>query len=215
MKGLNGLFESVWKALDKRFGGGEREIISSMDKEIQLKEGEIVELEDRIGELTEELSVFREKYNQLNKDHQILKLTTSKPSDEPGGIKVVKHINKEVVRNLLRRNFPKAQIFIADDRIGLLTMNQVKGFLYFDRTEKETYVKQSHDCDDSSLELYTRVKWWAGKGNISFGMLWIDKPTPHAVNVVITDDMKVKCVEPQSDKIYAIPKDYEAKMVMV
>jgi len=107
-----------------------------------------------------------------------------------------------LVYALLQERFPDAELFISDRRYNLANYNDIALFIAQDETNKMGYVPDKRDCDDFSYRLMGQfsVPGWSA---LTFGIIWT--PT-HAFNIMITEDLEIWFVEPQTDVLTKEPE---------
>ena len=88
-------------------------------------------------------------------------------------------------------------IYLSDAWYWLCSDADIETFLGIDRTNKDQYVAEEHDCDDFSYRLMGQlsIPEWSG---VAFGIVWTDK---HALNCFIDEAGKFWFIEPQTDKL--------------
>ncbi len=92
---------------------------------------------------------------------------------------------------------PACQIYLADEKYKLPTVQSIKDFLLKDLTNLSVYVPIWHDCDDSAFHLlgvFNNPNWSA----FAVGFAW---SKVHAFNIFIGEDMKLYIIEPQTDEV--------------
>lgn len=94
----------------------------------------------------------------------------------------------------------------ADKQFKCVDIKHFKKWLILNPTDKRTYDKYTHDCDEFSDILMGDVAQWDGA--LAFGTLWIKRPSKHALNWLIDLDNTVWIIEPQTDKIFRKPADW-------
>ena len=78
--------------------------------------------------------------------------------------------------------------------------------------DRRRWVQNRFDCDDFAHVLkahFAEAAYADGKRRAShcFGTVWGMLPESHAINWMVNDDLKVRFIEPQTDKIFYPRKD--------
>lgn len=119
------------------------------------------------------------------------------------------------VNTLLKSEFPKATLLLSDEKYKTTTKKELERYLEEDLTDKWNYIPTYFDCDDFSYALMGHLSnpdW----GCLAFGILWTKVPGgAHAVNCFISNSHRVYIVEPQNDKIFSLPDNWEPYLVMM
>ena len=120
------------------------------------------------------------------------------------------------VQALLKKEIPKAALFLVDEKYYIPDIAEVKDFLKEDKTDLIKYLKDTFDCDDYAVLL-------AGASRLkSKFRLGVACSVIHAYNIipVIEDgEMRIKIIEPQTDQIFSVQeaekgsKAYKTKFV--
>jgi len=123
--------------------------------------------------------------------------------------------NSTEVLTILKAEFPNAQMFISDSDYKTTTKKELERYLKEDITDSYKYVSEYFDCDDFSFCLMGQLSnpdW----GCLAFGIVWTKVPGgAHAVNCFISNSGTVYLVEPQSDKIFKCPDNWEPFLIMM
>jgi hypothetical protein len=130
---------------------------------------------------------------------------------EPMPSKAVQ-VTGDQVFNVLMTVVPQAaHVYLSDETYWLCSKEDIETFLKFDDTNKHTYVAEQHDCDDFSYRLMGQLSddTWSG---IAFGILWTDA---HAMNIIVTDDLKVYFIEPQSDAVEITMESWQGTEILL
>lgn len=124
-----------------------------------------------------------------------------------------KIIDGYIVKQLLRHEFGNVPLDISDKKFKTTDFSEYIRFLDYDLTDKNIYVSEWFDCDDFSVMLHGNITipYWSA---LAFGELWVRTPNGgHAVNMFIDNDQKVWIVEPQNDRVFKMPDNWEAYRV--
>jgi len=99
------------------------------------------------------------------------------------------------IYNIIKSRSPGCQIYLADWKYKLTTIEAVKRKLLSDPTNQVRYEKTYYDCDDFSFRLMGNFndRIW---GKFAFGIAW---STGHAFNIFIDDKKQLWVIEPQND----------------
>ena len=90
----------------------------------------------------------------------------------------------------------KAELYLADIECKIYNDEDVKQFLGLDETDKITFVAETSDCDDFAAEVF----------GMGLGLIWTTK---HALNFYVNQDLVLKFVEPQQDKVSGKLEDWQ------
>lgn len=99
---------------------------------------------------------------------------------------------------------PFAKIYLADQYYYFCDAQTISDFLAQDPTEQETYVTETHDCDDFSFRLMGQFHEKPYSA-LAFGIAWSQI---HAFNLFIDKQKRVWIIEPQNDMV-ALWEDVE------
>jgi len=114
-------------------------------------------------------------------------------------------IVSEQLKGKLQRNFG---FYIADGEYYCPPLQDAKSIIKASSVDKNTWVRERFDCDDFAHVLkahFAEAAYKNGKRRAAhcFGVVWGMLPGPHAINWMVNDDLKLRFIEPQSDKIFA------------
>ena len=119
------------------------------------------------------------------------------------------------VLTLLKSEFPNASILLSDLEYEKISKEDLIKFLRSDDTDLYQYKPEIFDCDDFSYRLMGQLSI-PGYSGIPFGIVWTKTPRGgHALNCFIDENCNVWLVEPQSDKVFKLPKDWDVYIVMM
>ncbi len=108
-----------------------------------------------------------------------------------------KKISLQVLNALLEAKFPDAILYLSDNEYILCHYDDVAWFLAQSQIDKIEFQTEIMDCDDFASALwgeFNKPPWSA----LAIGLVWTEV---HALNIVITEDMKVLFLEPQTDEL--------------
>ena len=108
-----------------------------------------------------------------------------------------KKISLQDLYILIRDKFPGISLWISDNEYTLCHYNDVAYFLAISQIDKLPYEPETFDCDDYSAVLWGEFSKppWSG---LAIGYLWTEV---HALNCVVTEDLKFLFLEPQTDEL--------------
>ena len=112
---------------------------------------------------------------------------------------------REIITNTLGKKISSnVHIHLADMVYYCPSVEYVNYLLSQDDTDRMKYTKEVFDCDDYSWLLKGRFcldAYKDGKRRASHaaGIVWGMLPLPHAMFWVITDDLELRLIEPQTD----------------
>lgn len=167
-----------------------------------------VKLEIKNGELKIKNTKLKNDYNKLKSEYNNL-LNDNVKKLTPNTL-----INSIDVKYLLNKKIPNANIYMADNKLGLFSKEDLMNVLLKDNTNKKKYTKEVHDCDNFAVDLLYHLL----SHGLSAGILWITKPYAHALNVIILSKKgggyECKLIEPQTDRVFDVPSDYVGTFIM-
>jgi len=101
------------------------------------------------------------------------------------------------LRSILMDIDPECPIYFSDGIYNLCTLEDVKRFIIWDKTNLTKFHEEIFDCDDYAWRLMGNMKVlnWS---SIPFGVVWTDR---HALNCFIDDTKTFYFIEPQLDLI--------------
>jgi len=133
--------------------------------------------------------------------------------DKPDPLEDVDHT--EIMTVLRAEMGEDCMIYLSDRDYQVTSKEEIENFLALDDTDKRKYLSEYHDCDDFSYRLHGQfsVPGWSG---LAFGILWAGVPGGgHAINCFVDNDKEVWIIEPQNDKIFKLPDDWEPWIVFM
>lgn len=213
-------FKAAWEAFNS--GQTSQELILqdqllSCQDSLKTTQSVILDLQEQAAELKQENEYLKADNQSLGQEKVEMQgkidLMKAMLKVEGKEVEYSETASYFFVQKTLTKAFPDADVYLSDEDYGLFTMDQLKAFLSANSTDLGTWEKEKHDCDDFAAALYGDCMKFAG--NAAFGLLWIEAPIAHAINVAVLSDGKVYCIEPQNDKIYEVPKDYKGWLVVV
>ena len=97
----------------------------------------------------------------------------------------------------LKDKFPDVSLFLSDNEYTLCHYDDVAYFLATSQIDKMEFVSEELDCDDFAAALWGEfsIPPWSA---LAVGLVWTEV---HTLNIVVTEDMKVLFLEPQTDEI--------------
>ena len=91
-------------------------------------------------------------------------------------------------------------IYIPDKHMDLVNEKEAKEFLVRDLTDRDNYVAEMYDCDDFARNVYNNARNYGLRvlnKNWAWAEIWV---RGHALNLYVTEDLKVVFVETQTDR---------------
>jgi len=129
--------------------------------------------------------------------------------------KHLEDIGYSEILGILKAEFPKAKIHLADRDYKTTTKAELMRFLKYDLTDLRKYLSEYYDCDDFSYALMGAISnpdW----GALPFAILWTTTPKGgHAINCFIDNDREVWIIEPQNDRVFECPNGWEPYLLMM
>lgn len=129
------------------------------------------------------------------------------------GSKKKKYIKDSELRELiakqigqkLERNFG---FYVADSKYYCPPVEDAREIIKSSAVDRKTWVSERFDCDDFAHVLkahFAEASYKDGKRRAAhcFGVVWGLLPSPHAINWMVNSDMKLRFVEPQTDRIFS------------
>ena len=113
---------------------------------------------------------------------------------------------REIIKSQLGgRVKSSTHIHLADAMYYCPSVEYVEHLLSQDDTDRMKYTAEVYDCDEYSWTLKARFCLDAYKdghrrASHAAGIVWGKLPHPHAMFWVITDDLKLRLIEPQTDE---------------
>lgn len=113
------------------------------------------------------------------------------------------------VSSILLDKFPNTPLYLPDYQYKTCTVEDIKRFLEWDKTERIKYEAEAFDCDDFSWRLKGNItiKPWS---SIPFFVVWTNL---HALNGFIDNQGLFYFVEPQSNEIQTELKDWQGSEI--
>ena len=100
---------------------------------------------------------------------------------------------------------PFAKIYLADRDYYFCEAEEIREFLEVDLTDRETYISETHDCDDFSFRLMGQFHEKPYSA-LAFGIAWSQV---HAFNIFIDKIGTVWVVEPQNDQVTRLEEMFD------
>jgi len=137
--------------------------------------------------------------NQKTIAWQESRLTLLEPFNESQPLILVD--NKEIT-STIRSTTRKHEVL--DGFYTIPTLEELKAFLSYDKTNRRVWTEENYDCDNFSIDLWSNAKRWNSR--VSVGMCTITLPTyRHAINFAFVEhegEIRLVFIEPQNDGIY-------------
>ena len=115
---------------------------------------------------------------------------------------------RQLLTNQLAGKFDKSiMIYLADSEFYCAPLADIEEIVANSRLDKNTWIAERFDCDDFAHVLkahFCESAYANGERRTAhaFGVVWGNLPDAHAINWVVTDDLKLRFIEPQSDQIF-------------
>lgn len=129
-----------------------------------------------------------------------------------GQRKTKKYITASQLRELIAKQLgPKLDrrfaFYVADSNYFCTPMEDAHEILMASAVDRNKWVSERFDCDDFAHVLkshFAEAAYKDGKRRAAhcFGVVWGSLPTPHAINWMVNSDLKLRFVEPQTDRIF-------------
>ena len=118
-------------------------------------------------------------------------------------------ISMGALYQILRKRFPEGELYLSDSMYLLSNKADISKFLQQDATNKYKYQSEKYDCDDFAVRLWGQftIPLWS---HLAFGMVWTNL---HALNILVTEDLEVLFVEPQSDTLQKELKPWQGSQI--
>ena len=130
------------------------------------------------------------------------------------------HIQAILTKQLKGKLATGNGIYLADAVYFCPTVKAAKSIIAKSLLDQQVWIEERFDCDDFAYLLkaeFVKDAYRQGERRSAhcFGIVWGKLPTPHAINWMINDDLKLRFVEPQNDKIFAPrPNDKEIRLLL-
>lgn len=107
------------------------------------------------------------------------------------------------------------KFYFSDREYNLTSVEDIKKLLSMDDTDRNKYVAELFDCDDFAYRLMGQFSTpeWAG---LAFGIMWVQTPSyGHAINCMVDNEFQFWVIEPQNDKVFKLPGDWNPYVVFM
>lgn len=100
----------------------------------------------------------------------------------------------------------RKNIYVGTQYLTPIKEKDFHEFLVVDTTDEEKWIEKVQECDHFALYLLSSAKKWFVKKyskNAAVGMVWragIAAQRGHALNFIVTPELKIRYFEPQEDK---------------
>ena len=98
---------------------------------------------------------------------------------------------------------PAEEIEFRDCYYYLITLDDMRKLLEWDKTDQREWVAEEYDCDDFAYDLWRNI---ARHYHIALGVIGVELPdgTLHMMNIFFSAEGQVYVIEPQTDEIIPI-----------
>jgi len=145
-------------------------------------------------------------------------MTPKYPKINPEKLEV---ISGDEVLSIIKKQFKGKklpEIHRLDRRYRLIPEKKLYEFLDSDIIDKKQYIKDFFDCDDYTIVVLGKLKYWcpgicAGTAIVSYkkdGVVY-----RHMLIVYITTDRKLQFCEPQTDLTFDIPEKWNVESLEI
>ena len=112
-----------------------------------------------------------------------------------------------IVQQLGRKLSSNLSLHLADNEYYCPPLANAKEIITNSEVNRNTWVEEKFDCDDFAHVLKGHFAEAAYKNGDRrkphcFGIVWGSLPDAHAINWMVTDDLKLRFIEPQDDRIF-------------
>ncbi len=99
------------------------------------------------------------------------------------------------------------RLFLGDNQYYLPPLEDAQEVIQNSGLSRATYMPESFDCDDFAMVLKAHFceaayKDFQRRPPHCFGLIWGELPHVHAVNWMITDDGRLRLIEPQTGEVF-------------
>lgn len=129
-------------------------------------------------------------------------------------------VSGEVLKRTIEDQLAPSNMFISDRKFSAWGTADMESFLSLDFTDAKEYLPESFDCDDFSYVLLGRMT--EAHPDIAFGLAWVTyknwrgELVAHALNVYFdADEGEMMFVEPQNDRIFDPPVEWNTFLVVI
>jgi len=126
-----------------------------------------------------------------------------------------KEITHDELYFLLYDKFKCNVLELSDRKYEIAPKSEYRRFLKYDDTDRYVYTSDWFDCDDYSVHLHGNITipYWS---RLAFGEIWVHTGKGgHALNLFVDSEYKIWLVEPQNDKIFEMPDDWDAYRIEI
>jgi hypothetical protein len=124
---------------------------------------------------------------------------------------VDEHISIGELRNIVYDQIgPDAAAHLqwTDTRYKLVDLDHLQVWLCVNPVNRRAYVPIVHDCDDFADILLGDINRW--DSDLAVGSCWFRRPYGlHALNWCVCTNRQVWLIEPQTDRIFKIPDNWQ------
>lgn len=152
--------------------------------------------------------------------HRDRKIVVPKPPPMPDkGVYITAKQVREIIKAQLgSRMTSHSHIHLADIEYYCPSVQYMITMLGQDLLDTRNYASERFDCDDFAWVLKARFCLDAYKDGRrraahAAGIVWGKLPHPHAMCWVITDDLKLRLIEPQNDGLKAWGEEFKIWMM--
>lgn len=118
------------------------------------------------------------------------------------------------IRLALKKQFPKASIFLTDDIMISIYVKDMKEIAAFNFGVFRKWQREKFDCEDKSRVMCGLMAWLYGQH--AFGMVFVHTPRGnHALNCFIDEFGRFNYFEPQSNSIFRTKKAYVPYLIVI
>jgi len=113
-----------------------------------------------------------------------------------------------VAKSLKGKLDKKFTLYTADSQFYCPPLADARQIIDASTLDRKTWAGERFDCDDFALVLkshFAEAAYADGKRRAAhcFGIVWGMLPDCHAINWMVTNDLELLFIEPQSDKIFS------------
>lgn len=164
-------------------------------KENEQLQAQLLELQNRLWKTQEELDKLKMKQYDPPEEFSVMHLTeVSALVKKEFDIDSEKHYKTD----------PAYQIISIADMVKWLKENKIS---------EKNYVANVYDCENFTFETYVELKRWCPM--LAVGITFVHANEYHAMLCFIDKERNLYLIEPQNDRIFKKPKNWEVEMVVL
>ena len=121
----------------------------------------------------------------------------------------LRHRSRQHMLMVLRKQFPNANIHIADSDYSEPTRTEFEAWLLEDTIDTKAYHPEWYDCDDFARALRCKIFRIGQRYKTTLTVAYCEGDSPggyHAYNLLIDNKDQIYIIEPQNDRCVPVEK---------